>query len=56
MSHSFKEQTFKGKPISELNKVERNQYRRECQKAIKNSIKNHNKGIPQAVIDMKFKP
>lgn len=47
MSHSFKEQTFKGKPISELNAVELNQYRRECQKAIKRSIKGY---------QMPFKP
>ena len=45
MSHSFKEQTFKGKPVSELNAVEQNQYRRACQKELKRSIKFHNKGI-----------
>lgn len=45
MSHSFKEQTFNGKPISELNAIERRQYRRACQKEIKKSIKNHNKGV-----------
>ncbi len=39
MSHSFKEQTFKGKPVSQLSQSEWNQYRRECQKYIKRQIK-----------------
>ncbi len=45
MSHSFKEQTFKGKHISELSQSEWNQYRRECQNYIKRQIKDRQNPI-----------
>lgn len=38
LSHSFKDPTFNGKPVSELNQVEKRQYRRHLQKEIKKSM------------------
>ncbi len=47
MSHSFEEVTFKGKLISQLSPIERNQYRRALQKDIKKSIKERERRIKQ---------
>jgi hypothetical protein len=51
MSHSFEEPTFKGKLVSELNKQERGQYRRENLKRSKKAVKKGQSTVISSMIN-----